>query len=39
MPVWGLEFTAAEAGKAPTEAQTRTLISRLVEYLRSLQRH
>lgn len=39
MPVWGAEFSAAQEGNSPSEVETRTLISRLVEYLRSIQQH
>jgi mono/diheme cytochrome c family protein len=38
MPVWGEEFTRAEAGQAEAERDTATVIHKIVEYLKSLQR-
>ncbi|HEU4620190.1 MAG TPA: c-type cytochrome [Gammaproteobacteria bacterium] len=38
MPVWGYEFWTAEGADAEAEAQARTIINRLVEYVRSIQR-
>ena len=37
MPVWGYEFWVEEGADAPAEEETRTLIERLVEHLRSIQ--
>jgi mono/diheme cytochrome c family protein len=37
MPIWGLQFAAAEDNPEKQEAQTELIISRLVEYLRSIQ--
>lgn len=40
MPVWGVEFSRAAAnGPDSTAADTTALVDRLVEYLRSIQRH
>jgi mono/diheme cytochrome c family protein len=39
MPVWGLEFAAALDGNSPSEAEAGTLVSRLLDYLRSIQRN
>jgi mono/diheme cytochrome c family protein len=39
MPVWGLEFAAALDGSSPSEVEAGTLVSRLVEYLRAIQRN
>jgi mono/diheme cytochrome c family protein len=38
MPVWGEEFTRSEAGKPDAEQQSRVIIRKIVEYLRTLQR-
>ena len=38
MPVWGYEFWIEEGADAPAEEETRALIERLVDYLRSIQR-
>ena len=37
MPVWGFEFAFAQGGTREAQDQAQTLISRLVEYLRSIQ--
>jgi mono/diheme cytochrome c family protein len=37
MPIWGLQFAAAEDNFEKQEAQTTLIISKLVEYLRSIQ--
>jgi mono/diheme cytochrome c family protein len=37
MPVWGFEFAFAEGGTREAQDQAQTLITRLVEYLRSIQ--
>ena len=37
MPVWGVEFALSEGGTREAQDQAQTLISRLVEYLRSIQ--
>jgi mono/diheme cytochrome c family protein len=37
MPVWGFEFALAQGGTREARDQAQTLISRLVEYLRSIQ--
>jgi len=37
MPVWGYEFWIEEGADAPAEGETRALIERLVNYLRSIQ--
>jgi hypothetical protein len=39
MPVWGLEFARAQGGTSEAQDAGQTLISRLVEYLHSIQRH
>lgn len=38
MPVWGEEFTRSEAGTIEAERATATMIHKIVEYLRSIQR-
>jgi len=38
MPVWGIEFSAENLGKADPKATTDDMIARLTEYLRSIQR-
>lgn len=38
MPVWGFEFYAQIAGKPDAFERTDTIIARLAEYLRSIQR-
>jgi len=38
MPVWGEEFTRSEAGTTDAERATATVIHKVVEYLRSIQR-
>ena len=38
MPVWGYEFWIEEGADVLAEEETRTLIERLVTYIRSLQR-
>jgi mono/diheme cytochrome c family protein len=38
MPVWGEEFTRTEAGTPAAERETATVIHKIVEYLRSVQR-
>ncbi len=37
MPVWGREFWIEEGATGEAEAETRRLVDRLVEYLRSIQ--
>jgi mono/diheme cytochrome c family protein len=37
MPIWGEEFTRAEIGEPQAEKSTQTVISRIVDYLRTLQ--
>lgn len=37
MPVWGYEFWIEEGADVEAEAEVRTVISRLIEYLRSIQ--
>jgi mono/diheme cytochrome c family protein len=38
MPVWGMEFYYADTGNPDQQVQVETLIERLVEYLRKLQK-
>lgn len=38
MPIWGEGLSRSELGNPDAERATRTIISRLVEYLRSIQR-
>jgi hypothetical protein len=38
MPVWGEEFTRSQSGESQAERDTATVIRKIVEYLRSLQR-
>jgi mono/diheme cytochrome c family protein len=38
MPVWGEEFTRSQSGKADAERESRAVIHKIVEYLRTLQR-
>jgi mono/diheme cytochrome c family protein len=38
MPVWGEEFTRSQAGDPVAERDTRAVIHKIVEYLRTLQR-
>jgi mono/diheme cytochrome c family protein len=38
MPVWGEEFTRSQSGESQAERDTATVIHKIVEYLRSLQR-
>jgi mono/diheme cytochrome c family protein len=38
MPVWGEEFTRSQAGEAQAERDAATVIHKIVEYLRSIQR-
>jgi hypothetical protein len=38
MPVWGTEFRSAGSGDAAGDATADVLVSRLVDYLRSIQR-
>ena len=37
MPVWGQEFRAAEGADAPAGEDSRRMVDKLVEYLRSIQ--
>jgi mono/diheme cytochrome c family protein len=39
MPVWGLEFYSENEKKREPAQRTSTMIERLTEYLRSIQRH
>ncbi len=39
MPVWGEEFTRSQAGDTQAERDTATVIHKIVEYLRSIQRN
>lgn len=38
MPVWGAEFTRSESGNPQAERDSRIVISKIVEYLATLQR-
>ncbi|HYM34128.1 MAG TPA: c-type cytochrome [Steroidobacteraceae bacterium] len=38
MPVWGEEFTRSQAGDADAEKDAQTVIRKIVEYIRTLQR-
>lgn len=38
MPVWGQEFQVEEGASAEAETETRRLVEKLVDYLRSIQR-
>jgi len=38
MPVWGYEFWVEEGADSEAEAEVRTILGRLVGYLRSIQR-